>query len=137
MSAVPNIPETLQNSSREQHLEASVSEALSKASLESQSRVDSPTSNGFSSAAGNTASFALHDTPVENQRPMRVIVVGAGYSGIYHGIRIPERLKNCELVIYDKNAGVGGTWYENRYPGCACDIPCKSLLASFDDSRLC
>ena len=56
---------------------------------------------------------------------MKVIVVGAGYSGIYHGIRIPERIRNCELVIYDKNAGVGGTWFENRYPGCACDVPCK------------
>lgn len=45
---------------------------------------------------------------------MRVIVIGAGYSGIYCGIRIPERLRNVDLCIYDKNAGVGGTWYENR-----------------------
>jgi cation diffusion facilitator CzcD-associated flavoprotein CzcO len=43
-----------------------------------------------------------------------LIVIGAGYSGIYCGIRIPERLRNVELVIYEKNAGVGGTWYENR-----------------------
>jgi hypothetical protein len=68
--------------------------------------------------------FKLRDTPVENLRPLKVIVVGAGYSGIYCGIRIPERLRNVELVIYEKNAGVGGTWYENRYLGCACDVPC-------------
>lgn len=59
--------------------------------------------------------FKLSDTPVENQRTLKVIVIGAGYSGIYCGIRIPERLRNVELVIYEKNAGVGGTWYENRY----------------------
>jgi ribulose 1,5-bisphosphate synthetase/thiazole synthase len=58
--------------------------------------------------------FKLRDTAVENLRPLKVIVVGAGYSGIYCGIRIPERLRNVELVIYEKNAGVGGTWYENR-----------------------
>jgi ribulose 1,5-bisphosphate synthetase/thiazole synthase len=46
-----------------------------------------------------------------------VIVIGAGYSGIYCGIRIPEKLRNVELVIYEKNAGVGGTWYENRWVG--------------------
>jgi hypothetical protein len=67
------------------------------------------TTNGTS-----TNSFRLNDVPVENLRPLKVIVIGAGYSGIYCGIRIPERLRNVELVIYEKNAGVGGTWYENR-----------------------
>jgi hypothetical protein len=62
------------------------------------------------------------DAAVENLRPLRVIVVGAGFSGIYCGIRISERLRNIDLTIYEKNAGVGGTWYENRYPGCACDV---------------
>lgn len=58
--------------------------------------------------------FKLYDASVENLRRLKVIVIGAGYSGIYCGIRIPERLRNVELVIYEKNAGVGGTWYENR-----------------------
>jgi len=60
-------------------------------------------------------SFKLNDAPVENLRRLKVIVIGAGYSGIYCGIRIPERLRNVDLVIYEKNAGVGGTWYENRF----------------------
>jgi len=58
--------------------------------------------------------FKLNDAPVENLRRLRVVVIGAGYSGIYCGIRIPERLRNVDLVIYEKNGGVGGTWYENR-----------------------
>jgi hypothetical protein len=70
--------------------------------------------NGSMNGTAATSRFKLHDAPIENIRPLKVIVIGAGYSGIYCGIRIPEKLRNVELVIYEKNAGVGGTWYENR-----------------------
>ena len=70
--------------------------------------------NGVANGVAKS-SFKLKDAPVENLRRLKVIVIGAGYSGIYCGIRIPERLRNVDLVIYEKNAGVGGTWYENRY----------------------
>jgi hypothetical protein len=109
--------------------------------------------NGNTNDTAST-SFKLSDTPVENFRPLKVIVIGAGYSGIYCGIRIPERLRNVELVIYEKNAGVGGTWYENRwgmistdnrradmltlprYLGCACDVPCQSRKRAFEIDEL-
>lgn len=67
----------------------------------------------------------LKDEPIENHRPLKVRVIGAGISGVYLGIRIPQRLRNVDLAIYEKNDGLGGTWWENRYPGCACDIPGK------------
>jgi len=63
--------------------------------------------NGISDAVLKTP-FLLHDAPIENLRPIKVIVIGAGYSGIYCGIRIPERIRGVDLVIYEKNAGVGG-----------------------------
>jgi hypothetical protein len=66
---------------------------------------------------GSVLPFALKDEPIENLRPLKVRVIGAGYSGIYLGIRIPQRLRNVDLQIYEKNEGVGGTWWENRYPG--------------------
>jgi NAD(P)-binding Rossmann-like domain len=72
----------------------------------------------------------LEDQTVENFRPIKVIVIGAGFSGIYCGIRIPQRIRNVDLTIYEKNSGIGGTWWENRYPGCACDIPCKIYFLS-------
>ncbi|KAF2447123.1 hypothetical protein P171DRAFT_462358 [Karstenula rhodostoma CBS 690.94] len=86
-------------------------------------------------ANGVVTGFRLHDGPVENFRPIKVIVIGAGYSGIYHSIRIPERLRSVELVVYEKNAGVGGTWYENRYLGCACDIPSHSYQYTFEPNH--
>lgn len=78
---------------------------------------DSPIieTNGHTNGVDTTLSrFKLYDAPIDHSRPLKVIVIGAGYSGIYCGIRIPEKLRNVELVIYEKNAGVGGTWYENR-----------------------
>ncbi|KAG5752886.1 hypothetical protein H9Q72_005652 [Fusarium xylarioides] len=41
-------------------------------------------------------------------------------------------LQNYELVLYDKNPVIGGTWYENRYPGCACDVPAHIYTYSFE-----
>ncbi|TVY37182.1 putative sterigmatocystin biosynthesis monooxygenase [Lachnellula occidentalis] len=81
---------------------------------------------------GSTRPFTIKDEPIENQRPLKIRVIGAGYSGIYLGIRIPQRLRNVDLQIYEKNEGIGGTWWENRYPGCACDIASHSYQYSFD-----
>ncbi|KAH7367036.1 hypothetical protein B0T11DRAFT_221447 [Plectosphaerella cucumerina] len=79
--------------------------------------------------------FSCKDAPVENHRPIKVRVIGAGYSGVYMGIRIPQRLRNVDLKIYEKNEGVGGTWWENRYPGCACDIPSHSYQYTFAPNK--
>ncbi|KAK7544599.1 uncharacterized protein J3D65DRAFT_27201 [Phyllosticta citribraziliensis] len=88
--------------------------------------------NGRCDTATSSEAFQIHEQPVENSRRLRIIVIGAGYSGVYLGIRIPEKLRNVELVIYEKNPGVGGVWWENRYPGCACDIPSHSYQYSFE-----
>ncbi|MCJ1292903.1 hypothetical protein MMC34_004456 [Xylographa carneopallida] len=71
---------------------------------------------------------------VDDVRPLKVIGIGAGVSGILAAIRLPRKLKNTELVIYDKNEEVGGTWFENRYPGCACDIPAHCYQLSFESN---
>ncbi|KAI0456718.1 flavin-binding monooxygenase [Xylaria acuta] len=79
-----------------------------------------------------SAPFKLKNVPLDSHRRMKVRVVGAGYSGIYLGIRIPQRLRNVDLQIYEKNEGVGGTWWVNRYPGVACDIPAHSYQYTFN-----
>lgn len=65
----------------------------------------------------------------DSPRPIKVIVAGAGCSGLdlAHAVE-SGRLRNVDLRIYEKNAGLGGTWWENRYPGCACDIPSHNYL---------
>ncbi|CAH0054701.1 unnamed protein product [Clonostachys solani] len=66
------------------------------------------------------------------QSPIRIIHVGAGAAGILTAYKAKKLLRNFSLVCYEKNAGVGGTWYENRYPGCGCDVPAHSYSFTFE-----
>ncbi|PVH68350.1 FAD/NAD(P)-binding domain-containing protein [Cadophora sp. DSE1049] len=76
--------------------------------------------------------FNIQDHFIDESRPLKLRIIGAGFSGIYLGIRIPQRLRNIDLQILEKNDGIGGTWWENRYPGCACDIPAHSYQYTFE-----
>lgn len=58
-----------------------------------------------SSDGTRNSAYKLHDKPGLPLRPMRIICIGA-----YLGIRLPMVTENVELVIYEKNADVGGTW---------------------------
>ncbi|KAH6995475.1 hypothetical protein BKA56DRAFT_473041 [Ilyonectria sp. MPI-CAGE-AT-0026] len=78
--------------------------------------------------------FTVKDEPIENQRPMKVIVIGAGFSGIYTTIRLSQRLKNVKIQVYEQNEETAGVWWMNRYPGLACDIPSYSYQFSFAPS---
>jgi hypothetical protein len=51
-----------------------------------------------SSSGENPTKFTLKDTPVENQRPMRVVIIGAGFSGIYSTIRQVISLPKAESL---------------------------------------
>ncbi|KAH0831570.1 putative sterigmatocystin biosynthesis monooxygenase stcW [Fonsecaea pedrosoi] len=65
-------------------------------------------------------------------RPIKVICIGAGISGLCLAYKMMTLLDSFELTIYEKNDDVGGTWLENRYPGCACDIPAHIYTFTFD-----
>jgi cation diffusion facilitator CzcD-associated flavoprotein CzcO len=60
-----------------------------------------------------------------------VLIVGAGFSGLCMGIKLLEAgIK--DFLIIEKSAEIGGTWWENRYPGCACDVPSHLYSFSFE-----
>jgi ribulose 1,5-bisphosphate synthetase/thiazole synthase len=54
----------------------------------------------------------IEQRSVDEGRPLRVVVIGAGISGILACIRFVQRIPNLDLCIYDKNADIGGTWVE-------------------------
>lgn len=62
-------------------------------------------------------------------RTMRVAVVGAGMSGLLAAHRL--RQAGVEVVVLEKDDEVGGTWYENSYPGCRVDVPNHFYSYSF------
>ncbi|KAL2847074.1 hypothetical protein BJX68DRAFT_268374 [Aspergillus pseudodeflectus] len=70
--------------------------------------------------------------PVRTPRPMRVICIGAGASGLLLAYKLQRSFEAFSLVLYEKNPDIGGTWFENRYPGCACDIPAHTYTWSFE-----
>ncbi|KAK8078263.1 FAD/NAD(P)-binding domain-containing protein [Apiospora saccharicola] len=60
-----------------------------------------------------------------------VVVIGAGESGIAVGCQLKSKLGVTDFRIFDRQGGVGGAWYINRYPGVACDIPALFFSYSF------
>ncbi|CAG7966512.1 unnamed protein product [Penicillium nalgiovense] len=65
---------------------------------------------------------AVERRSVDEARRLRVIIIGAGISGILACIHFRQRIPNLDICVYEKNADIGGTWFENRYLGCACEI---------------
>ncbi|KAK5108774.1 hypothetical protein LTR62_007834 [Meristemomyces frigidus] len=58
----------------------------------------------------------------KNHANAAVVVIGAGISGMCTAIDLIKR-NNCRnFIILEKSAGVGGTWNDNKYPGCCCDV---------------
>ncbi|MBW0147977.1 flavin-containing monooxygenase [Marinobacter arenosus] len=58
----------------------------------------------------------------------KIAIIGTGFSGLGMGIKLKEAGYN-DFVILEQSDDVGGTWHENHYPGCACDV--QSALYSF------
>lgn len=65
------------------------------------------------------------------ERPLRVVVIGAGMAGILAGIKLREAGIE-DFVIYEKADRVGGTWRENTYPGLTCDTPSHHYTYTFE-----
>ena len=58
---------------------------------------------------------------IDPDRSFVVGIVGAGMSGLAAAHRL--RQAGIGVVVFEKNGDVGGTWWENRYPGCRVDVP--------------
>jgi cation diffusion facilitator CzcD-associated flavoprotein CzcO len=71
---------------------------------------------------------------------MRVVIVGAGFGGIAAAAEL-RRHGISDVEILEKAWDFGGTWFQNTYPGCACDVPSHLYSFSYaqrrDWSRLC
>ncbi|KAJ5355635.1 hypothetical protein N7517_010244 [Penicillium concentricum] len=67
--------------------------------------------------------YTVLEEPLGATRHIRIATIGAGISGLNMIRALRKTMSNYEHVVYEKNPEVGGTWYENRYPGCQCDHP--------------
>jgi hypothetical protein len=90
--------------------------------------------NGTAGHTNGISSSGKYAIPLNPQlaftpRKIRVITIGAGYSGliIAHKFqhRFPEMQKMVEHKIFEARSDVGGTWLVNTYPGVQCDVPAQ------------
>ncbi|KAI0593841.1 hypothetical protein F4775DRAFT_586522 [Biscogniauxia sp. FL1348] len=75
--------------------------------------------------------YSIQDSPLGTAKHVRIVGIGAGASGINMIRTLRKSLTNYEHIIYEKNSSVGGTWFENRYPGCRCDVPSHNYQFSW------
>ncbi|RNI25302.1 flavin-containing monooxygenase [Flexivirga caeni] len=59
-----------------------------------------------------------------------LVIVGSGFSGI--GMAIAAKNRGRDFVVLEKGDEIGGTWRDNRYPGCECDVPSHLYSFSFE-----
>lgn len=84
------------------------------------------------SAAGYKEQFRaaephLKDTPAYMARKIRVLTIGAGYSGLTLAQKLQHQHVDLnefvDHIIYEARSELGGTWLVNTYPGVVCDVP--------------
>jgi cation diffusion facilitator CzcD-associated flavoprotein CzcO len=86
----------------------------------------------------NLASVLRTDPVPPERQPLlplpshvRIAIVGAGFSGIGAAIALTNEGYGDDLILLERRADVGGTWYDNSYPGCRCDVPSNLYSFSF------
>jgi len=77
----------------------------------------------------NYDDFVAKKSDVKN---FKVIIIGAGLCGLLAAIKLSQA--NIPFTVIEKNDSVGGTWYENSYPGCGVDTPNHVYSYSFEPS---
>ncbi|MDQ8045705.1 MAG: NAD(P)/FAD-dependent oxidoreductase [Solirubrobacteraceae bacterium] len=63
-------------------------------------------------------------------RTARVGIIGTGFAGLALAIRL-RNAGDDDFIVIDSGDDVGGTWRDNTYPGCACDVPSNLYSYSF------
>ncbi|HKT96769.1 MAG TPA: NAD(P)-binding protein, partial [Paraburkholderia sp.] len=62
--------------------------------------------------------------------PLGIAIIGTGFAGLGMAIRLLQR-GHTDFTVFEKAGSVGGTWRDNHYPGCACDVQSHVYSFSF------
>ncbi|CAF0828404.1 unnamed protein product [Rotaria sp. Silwood1] len=73
----------------------------------------------------------LHVTTNQKEDEYYALIIGSGFSGLGMAIKL-KQLGTDNFIVIERHEHVGGTWYANKYPGCACDVPSNLYSFSFE-----
>ncbi len=73
------------------------------------------------------------NAPFRDPTTLDVAIIGAGFSGLCMAIKLKEQGRT-NFRVFEKASDIGGTWFLNRYPGCACDVPSHLYSFSFEQN---
>lgn len=65
-----------------------------------------------------------------NSTPLVAAIIGTGFGGLAMAVALKKEGIH-DFVLFEKSSEVGGTWRDNHYPGCACDVPSHMYSYSF------
>ena len=91
-----------------------------------------PTAAGTHTAGPPAADAPHADRAATNTTDVEIAIIGAGFSGLGMAIAL-EQAGQRDYIVLERADDLGGTWRDNTYPGCACDIP--SVLYSWSDAQ--
>lgn len=74
-----------------------------------------------------------HDTRgvSKGRRDFKVVILGTGFAGLGMAIQL-KKAGIHDFVLLERASALGGTWRDNHYPGCACDVPSHLYSFSFE-----
>ena len=67
----------------------------------------------------------------KKDNPLKIAILGAGVAGLCMAIKLKQAGFD-DITIFEKAGDIGGTWRENTYPGCSCDVPMHMYEYSFE-----
>ncbi|MGK5557253.1 flavin-containing monooxygenase [Actinomadura kijaniata] len=66
-----------------------------------------------------------------SERSPAIVIIGSGFAGLGMAIQLKKNGFH-DFVVLEKSEALGGTWHDNTYPGCACDVPSHMYSFSFE-----
>src|SRR3546814_10585388 len=86
----------------------------------------------FTMPSSNAKSAATATDPgITEPITTKVLIIGSGFSGLGMAVQLRRR-GYSDFIVLEKADSVGGTWRDNTYPGCACDVPSLMYSYSFE-----
>ena len=104
-----------QNTNKSQSKQVMSNQGYGEGELPGADRTSPPKPEDIAARTEASRRHSRLGGPIHSERQMRIICIGAGASGLCFAYKLQRSFTNFSLTVYEKNAGVSGTWFVLRY----------------------